>query len=148
MGSQQTLGVRAAIRAALTQEQVEQEEDRPESCTENQRPHCQVRLISLSKHWTISYSESGAPPRKPVLKVKSHSPLGVWKTLSMLKAIPSQERTEREPSTSPWLNMGKNNTNFMNCYSRPQATQTSNGKGWKSTCLRKLDLFDQPRGSP
>lgn len=50
MGSQQTSGVREAIGAALTQEQGEQEEARTESFTENQRPHCQVRLISLSKH--------------------------------------------------------------------------------------------------
>lgn len=51
--------------------------------------------ISPNTNWTISYSAPEITPKKPSLKIKSHSPLAIWKHAWCTCKCP-QEGSEKE----------------------------------------------------
>jgi hypothetical protein len=47
-------------------------------------------------HWTISYSAPEAAPKKLSFKIKSHSPVWVWKTMCIHRTVLSWEQSRKK----------------------------------------------------
>lgn len=63
----------------------------------------------LNTGWKLSHSAPRVSPRKPGLKIKSESPLALWKNASIPKAVVCKQcfpegpkRTWGKPTSNPW----------------------------------------------